>query len=45
MLGCLTLVATLQIVAIAVGLGVRAVGVGYRLLARHRLTANPSPGA
>ena len=42
MLGCLTLVATLPLVAIAVGIGVLAIGVGYRLLSRRLSTPNPS---
>jgi len=44
MLGCLTLVATLPLVAIAVGLGVLAIGVGYRLLSRRLSTPNASHG-
>lgn len=41
--GCLTLVATLPWTSILVGIAVFAVGVGYRVLNRHRRRVHPAP--
>lgn len=41
--GCLTLVATLPWTSILVGIAVFAVGVGYRVLTRHRRRVHPAP--